>query len=511
MENQLLNHAEILKVLDKDTEQKLSGEKVYFSDYIIKINKKSTEQKRVLIITNEALYNFKEKTLKRRLEVKNIKGISTSKTSDELVVHGEGQEYDYHYKYKNKRKIIEILASVYYNKTSNKISFALVKKDNLKEFVTLNDDKKRDKKISKLNEKFLIDIDIYLYGNLIRKNSLGKPSKGINFASVMKAQQSEIIFLNEKSSDFFKYLKDIKIENFRVLGYLIRSYYGQILWTEFIPNNIFCLMRVIDCSDVNDFSLGVDKITDIYSYNFISIPIPEIIFKAGGKIFIIDKFSPNFEGGPLFFHLKNSGTFSEQKVKIIAAQIINIILFAHRKQKKLNFSPENFILDKNGFINYLWFEIDEKTFLEKCKPEILKPTEYILVKNDWYNLGILMYEMLFNCIPLNFIDSNGRLRFPEFMSISNEARQFVEYLLYFTNEEQDILLEHIKQFKFFEDINFDDVFNRKVESGITPMNLDMQKLNNMGVMTDDKKKDQSEEMERERYTLFNYDSNDEND
>ncbi len=122
-----------------------------------------------------------------------------------------------------------------------------------------------------------------------------------------------------------------------------------------------------------------------------------------------------------------------------------------------------------------------------------------------------MYEMLFNCIPLNFIDSNGRLRFPEFMSISNEARQFVEYLLYFTNEEQDILLEHIKQFKFFEDINFDDVFNRKVESGITPMNLDMQKLNNMGVMTDDKKKDQSEEMERERYTLFNYDSNDEND
>jgi len=209
--------------------------------------------------------------------------------------------------------------------------------------------------------------------------------------------------------------------------------------------------------------------------------------------------------------LKNSGTFSEQKVKIIAAQIINIILFAHRKQKKLNFSPENFILDKNGFINYLWFEIDEKTFLEKCKPEILKPTEYILVKNDWYNLGILMYEMLFNCTPLNYIDANGRLRFPEFMSISNEARQFVEYLLYFTNEEQDILLEHIKQFKFFEDINFDDVFNRKVESGITPMNLDMQKLNNMGVMTDDKKKDQSEEMERERYTLFNYDSNDEND
>ena len=511
MKKQLLSHAEIQKVLDKDTEQKLSGEKVFFSDYIIKINKKSIEQKRILIITNEALYNFKEKRLKRRLEVKNIKGITTSKTSDELVVHGEGQEYDYHYKYKNKRKIIEIIAAVYFNNTSNKITFALVKKDNLKEFVTLNEEKKRNKKISKLNDQFLVDIDIYLYGNLIRRNSLGKPRKGTNFASVMKAQQSEIIFLNEKGSGFFEHLKDIKIENFRVLGDLIKSYYGQIYWTEFIPNNIFCLMRVIDCSDLNDFSLGADKITDIYSFDFISIPTPEIILKAGGKIFIINKFSPYFEGGPLFFHLKNSGTFNEQKTKIIAAQIINIILFAHKKKIKLNFSPENFILDKNGFINYLWFEIDEKTFLDKCKPKILKPPEYTLVKNDWYNLGILLYEMLFNSTPLNYVDSYGNLRFPEFMSISNEAKQLVEYLLCVTNEEQDFQLEDMKKFKFFEDINFDDVFSRKVESGITPMNLDMQKLNNMGIMTDENEKDQSEEMEKERYTLFNYDSNDEND
>ena len=29
----------------------------------------------------------------------------------------------------------------------------------------------------------------------------------------------------------------------------------------------------------------------------------------------------------------------------------------------MNFSPENFILDKDGFINYLWFEIDQKLYL----------------------------------------------------------------------------------------------------------------------------------------------------
>jgi hypothetical protein len=46
--------------------------------------------------------------------------------------------------------------------------------------------------------------------------------------------------------DFFKYLKDLKIENFRVLGQLIKSFYGQIFWTEFMPSNTFYLMRVIN-------------------------------------------------------------------------------------------------------------------------------------------------------------------------------------------------------------------------------------------------------------------------
>jgi serine/threonine protein kinase len=271
-------------------------------------------------------------------------------------------------------------------------------------------------------------------------------------------------------------------------------------------------MRVINGSNLNNFISGEEKIMTLYSYDYISLPPAECIFKAGDKTFIINKFNPYFEGGPLFYHLKNSGTFNEQKTKIIAAQIINIILFAHKKKINLNFSPENFILDKNGFVNYLWFEIEDKIFLEKCKPEILKPLEYSQINNDWYNLGILIYEMLFHNSPLNYLDSYGSLHYPKFIGISDEAKEFIEKLLCMTNEQQDLELEDIKKFKFFENINFDDVINRKIESGIVPMNLDIQKMNNMGIITDDEnQKDQAEEMEKDRYTLFNYDSNDEND
>jgi len=145
MKGNIMNLSEILKVVNKDIQNKLSGEKVIFSDLIIKINKKLIEQKRTLIITEKALYNFKEKTLKRRLEIKNIYGLTTSKMSDEFVVHGEEGEYDYHYKYKNKRKIIQILAAVYYYNTFHKLRFSLVKGESLKDYVTVNNEKKRIK------------------------------------------------------------------------------------------------------------------------------------------------------------------------------------------------------------------------------------------------------------------------------------------------------------------------------------------------------------------------------
>ena len=237
-----MNFSEIIKVVDKDIMNKLSGEKVIFSDLITKINKKLIEQTRTIIITEKALYNFKEKTLKRRLEIKNIFGLTTSKTSDEFVVHGESGEYDYHYKYKNKRKIIQILAAVYYYNTFNKLRFALVKGESLKDYVTVNNEKKKNKNLTKIDYKLLVDIDTYLYGNILRKNSIGKPRKSINFASVMKAQKTEIVFLNENSIDLLQHPQDLKIENFRILGNLLKSYYGQIFWSEFMPNKNFYLI-----------------------------------------------------------------------------------------------------------------------------------------------------------------------------------------------------------------------------------------------------------------------------
>jgi serum/glucocorticoid-regulated kinase 2 len=62
-------------------------EQIQFSDKIFKINKFGFKQERNIIITDKGIYNLKKTSLKRRIDLKSIKGITISKTSDEFVIH----------------------------------------------------------------------------------------------------------------------------------------------------------------------------------------------------------------------------------------------------------------------------------------------------------------------------------------------------------------------------------------------------------------------------------------
>ncbi len=55
-------------------------------------------QDRNIVITNQAVYNFKKTSLKRRIDINVIKGISLSRITDEFVIHCIDSEHDYNYK-----------------------------------------------------------------------------------------------------------------------------------------------------------------------------------------------------------------------------------------------------------------------------------------------------------------------------------------------------------------------------------------------------------------------------
>lgn len=68
-------------------------EMIYLSINLVKINKRTTEQQRMLIITNLGIYNVKKRDVRRTVKIENIAGVTISNSSTEFVIHGLG-EYD---------------------------------------------------------------------------------------------------------------------------------------------------------------------------------------------------------------------------------------------------------------------------------------------------------------------------------------------------------------------------------------------------------------------------------
>mmetsp|Transcript_6140 Transcript_6140/g.11565 ORF Transcript_6140/g.11565 Transcript_6140/m.11565 type:complete len:654 (-) Transcript_6140:186-2147(-) len=116
---ELENDRRIKMMLRQHGDNTSQDEVLQFSAFVTKVNRKGKEQKRVLIITDKAIYNVdKEDTLisksgrfvfKRRIQRDHIDHITQSTDSDEFVLHVR-DEYDYHYKTERRKEILEILS-----------------------------------------------------------------------------------------------------------------------------------------------------------------------------------------------------------------------------------------------------------------------------------------------------------------------------------------------------------------------------------------------------------------
>ena len=84
---------------DKDIKKLINEETILFTDKVGKINEYGFNQERNILITEKAIYNIKKKSLKRRIDINALKGLTISKAidSNEFVIHGNEAEYDYYY------------------------------------------------------------------------------------------------------------------------------------------------------------------------------------------------------------------------------------------------------------------------------------------------------------------------------------------------------------------------------------------------------------------------------
>ena len=150
----------------------INREKIYRKFKVEKYNNFGIKQERFIILTNKAIYNIKEQffihsfSLKRKILYSNLKGISYSNISNEIVIHGDKEEYDYHLITSKKIYMICYIALFYQKETSKSLKISEIPEESLKKYVTTKSDKKQDISKSKFDEKFLIDTDLFFYENL---------------------------------------------------------------------------------------------------------------------------------------------------------------------------------------------------------------------------------------------------------------------------------------------------------------------------------------------------------
>lgn len=102
-----------LKLADHPlVQEKLGIEKLIMSLKTIKINRKLKNQERVLLVSDKAIYNFSPSLeFNRRIVLEHVTALTTSKQSEQLVIHVP-MEYDYHFSSSKNTEVAKVLQSL---------------------------------------------------------------------------------------------------------------------------------------------------------------------------------------------------------------------------------------------------------------------------------------------------------------------------------------------------------------------------------------------------------------
>jgi serum/glucocorticoid-regulated kinase 2 len=369
---------------DKEIRKEIKSEQLLYSDKIIKINRYNMSQDRQIVITNKALYNFKKKSLKRRIELTQIRGVSVSKLTDEFVVHGNEAEYDYDYVSSKRTTILEILGNAYNIVAGTEMIVCVLDIKSLKDIVTLKAEKKKDPNFSRMPKSAQVKFSVFLQEGSNKYRNVGK-------------QVQNVIYLGENKEN----VSEVRLSDFNIISVIGRGSFGKVCLVEYKNTGELYAMKsikkdiLIDLDQIEN-TLLEKKILQTVKHPFLCSLV--FCFQSDERIYFVMNF---VKGGELFQHLKKQKHFNESRVKFYCAQLGLALQYLHEKSIIYrDLKPENILMDEKGYLQLADFGLakvlsnDEKTNSFCGTPEYLAP-EIILEQGhnhmaDWWSYGILL-------------------------------------------------------------------------------------------------------------------------
>mmetsp|Transcript_25244 Transcript_25244/g.22249 ORF Transcript_25244/g.22249 Transcript_25244/m.22249 type:complete len:282 (+) Transcript_25244:387-1232(+) len=205
-------------------------------------------------------------------------------------------------------------------------------------------------------------------------------------------------------------------------------------------------------------------------------------FHNENNVYLIMDYCP---GGELYHHLKKLSALDEDVVKFYIAELVLALEYLHDHLNVIyrDLKPENILLDEKGHVCLIDFGLTktEKTAKSICgtlqyiAPEVFQGRGYDM-RVDWWSLGCVMYELLIGRPPFNGkdreeIEKSIKYDRPEMKGyLSRNAQDLLKKLMH-KNPNQRFGSRgayEIKQHKFFSDINWNEVYDKKNSPPIKP-------------------------------------------
>ena len=486
---------------DKEIINIIGNETIYYSNKIFKISSFSMKQERNMVLTNDSIYLLQNKKLKRKMKYEDLLGITFSNVSNEFILHGE-KEYDMHFSHQEKETIIYIIVKCYENIMKKPLIICEIDEKSLKAYVTSKKDKKKDINNTKMDDSKIIDTQTYIIDN--DPNEKNKRSYTETIGGKMNLIQNiieesphkintDIIFCNVKN------LNNISFNDFNIIKIIGRGNISKIFLVQHKNNNNFYALKTISKEIIENNSSFKSKLKIIQNLNHPFLININCCFETNNRVYFV---LPYIQGERLSHYIQIKKNINEEKVKFYGASLILILEYLHKNEiTSRDFTPNNIIIGQDGYIKLTPFnietafeikkEVQEKIGLnEYNSPEILSNIEKEELKgSDWWNLGVIIFEMIYG-IPPFYIDDENKLKdfinktdliFPRNFSLSESIKDLIKKLLKKKYKERlgyNKGAEELKKHEFFKGFNFDNLFERKIESPYKPdkMHIENKKI-----------------------------------
>lgn len=441
------------------------NEEIVFSDDVMKVNRKKQHQKRKLMITNRHLYNLEmpmfsnTPTCKRRIELADITKIIVSTTSEHIVLCVP-KEYDYHYVSARKQVIQDVIMTYREQVYGEKPELVEVDSGDLKSYVLTKTEAKQMKG--------------------------GRPESAVAEGFESKPRSPTVMHYSNQSGE------KVEMDSFELLKVIGKGSFGKVMQVKKKDTGEIFAMKVLH----KDAVIARNQLEHTKAERHIlqAVQHPFLVglrfaFQSEQKLYMVLDY---LNGGELFFHLKKSARFSEERARLYAAEIVLALGHLHSLGIVYrDLKPENILLDKDGHIRITDFGLAKESVVDNSSaqtfcgtpeylaPEILSGTGHGRAV-DWWSLGTLLFEMLTGLPP--YYDQNlnimyrkilqEELKFPKDLIKSADAKDLLTKLLDRNPETrlgssvQDA--EEIKNHPFFAKIDWDGLMAKTVEAPFKP-------------------------------------------